>query len=257
MDKKEVLGVGINDVSLDQAVEVVEGWLTEKPAKKYYIVTPNPEFLMAADKDAEFKKILNKADLAIPDGAGLKLSGLIKNTTTGTDLMEKLCEMGTKKGWKIGLLGGRRGAADECSKSLEKKYPGLKIVFAEEGGEVDSEGNEVGSGKIDLDVLNSRILEINSSRSRISHLQSQTIDLLFVAFGQVKQEKWIANNLDKIPVKVTMGVGGAFDYFGGLVPRAPLWMRNLGLEWLFRLILQPWRIKRQIMLLKYIWLIRN
>ena len=78
------------------------------------------------------------------------------------------------------------------------------------------------------------------------------LDLLFVALGHIKQEKWIAANLDKIPVHLAMGVGGAFDYLSGRVPRAPKWMRDLGFEWLFRLIMQPWRIKRQLALGQYI-----
>ena len=79
------------------------------------------------------------------------------------------------------------------------------------------------------------------------------IDLLFVAFGQVKQEKWIAKNLPKIPVKVAMGVGGSFDEISGRVPRPPKWISNLGLKWLFRLVAEPWRIKRQLALLKFAW----
>ncbi|EKD85274.1 MAG: hypothetical protein ACD_38C00056G0001 [uncultured bacterium] len=81
------------------------------------------------------------------------------------------------------------------------------------------------------------------------------VDLLFVAFGHIKQEKWIDNNLDKIPVRVAIGVGGAFDYLSASVPRAPKVLRKLGFEWLFRLMIQPWRLKRQLALLKYLWLL--
>ncbi len=84
---------------------------------------------------------------------------------------------------------------------------------------------------------------------------TKPVDILFVALGHIKQEKWIADNLDRIPVHVAMGVGGAFDYLGGFVPRAPKLMRELGLEWLFRLVVQPWRIKRQLALIKYLWLL--
>jgi len=94
-------------------------------------------------------------------------------------------------------------------------------------------------------------------KSRDSSLIAQNdipqTDLLFIAFGPPKQEKWIANNLDKVPIKVAMGVGGAFDYLSGNVFRAPKWLRDLGMEWLFRLSLQPWRIKRQLSLLKFIF----
>lgn len=205
--KKNILGVKIDDVNMDEAVSKVHLWLQGK-AKKY-IVTPNPEFIVTAQSDPQFKKILNNADLAIPDGAGLKLSGLIKNTIPGTDLMEKLVEKSVDWGITVGFLGGRNGVAEKTADCLQKKYPGIKI--------------------------------------------DSFPDLLFVAFGHPKQEKWIYKNLPKLKVKVAMGVGGAFDYISGQVPRAPKFLRNLGLEWLFRLLIQPWRIKRQFKLLTYLW----
>lgn len=226
--KVNVIGVKIDDVSMDEVINLVDGWL--KKDGSHYIVTPNPEFLMTAQKDEEFKLILNNADLAIPDGVGLKLAG-VKNTIAGVDLMEKLVKLSEEKAFTIGLLGGSDRVAELCVERLKKKYPGLKISFADSGGEVDNEG---------------RLLK---------SLRIPNLDLLFVAFGHPKQEFWISENLNKIPVKVAMGVGGAFDYISGKVPRAPIWIRKLGMEWFFRLIIQPWRIKRQVNLLRYIWLL--
>lgn len=207
---------------MGEALKIIEHWIWNPG--KHYIVTPNPEFLVTAQKDPVFKKILNEADLSIPDGAGLKLSGKInpdligvKNTVTGTDLMEKLIELSAEKGFAVGLLGGRNGVAEQTAERLKKKYSGLKI-----------------------NVVNEKLIPV---------------DILFVALGAPKQEKWIALNLSKIPVKVAMGVGGAFDYLSGRIPRAPRWIRKLGLEWLFRLMIQPWRIKRQLKLLHYLWLL--
>ena len=216
--KKYILGVKIDDVSLNEAIKKVERWLDD--TKKRYIVTPNPEFLVTAYNDPEFKKILNNADLAIPDGVGLKLSGGIECITPGIDLMEALIKMAEEKGAAVGFLGGRDKVAEETVKCLKEKYPKLRVSFISEEPE-----------------------NISSA------------DVLFVAFGAPKQEKWIAENLNNIPVKVAMGVGGAFDFFSGRVPRAPFWVRKLGLEWLFRLAVQPWRINRQLALLKYLMLI--
>lgn len=224
--KVSILGVKIDDINIDEAVSIVEGWLS-KPGKRF-IVTPNPEFLVIAQKDAEFKKIINSADLAIPDGVGLRLAG-VKNNVPGVDLMEKLVRLAAKNGYIVGLLGGRDKVAEKAAERLVKKYHKLQILFASDGGQV----NEFHTTDYIL----------------------PTIDLLFIAFGAPKQEKWIASNLNKIPVKVAMGVGGAFDYLSGNVPRAPKWIRNLGLEWAFRLIIQPWRMKRQLSLLKFIWYI--
>ena len=222
--KKHILGVKIDDVSLEEAVSIVEDWL--KKADQHYIVTPNPEFLMTAQKDAEFKKILNESDLSIPDGKGLRIGTDIVCNTTGIDLMERLIKLADEKGLTTGFLGGRDGVAQNSVNCLRKKYPKLKVSF------VSEEPKKIPS-----------------------------TDLLFVAFGHPKQEKWISENLKnlpagrQVPVKVAMGVGGAFDYISGRVPRAPAWVRNIGLEWLFRLVVEPWRIKRQVALLKYLMLI--
>lgn len=217
--KVNVLGVKVDDVNMAEALTVVEKWVWNPG--KHYIVTPNPEMIVAAQEDAAFKKILNGADLAIPDGSGLKLSGKIKNILAGTDFMEELVKLAAEKGFTTGFLGGKEGVAKRCAECLLRKYPELKVFFA--------------SGDTNAKI--------------------PPCDLLFVALGHLKQEKWIAQNLDKIPIHVVMGVGGAFDYLSANVPRAPQGLRNLGLEWLFRLVIQPWRIKRQLALLKYLWLL--
>lgn len=243
LKKQSVLGVGIDDVNLDQAVGIVKGWFDEKSKKRHYIVTPNPEFIMAAQDDSEFKNILNKADLAIPDGAGLKLSGKIKNTVAGIDLMENLCKLSVEKGFTVGFLGGRQGAAEKTAECLKKKYPGLKIAFVEDGPEVDGEGN----------VLS---IKYYGKKNENERLLIQC-DMLFVGFGQVKQEKWIAKNLDDLSVNVMMGVGGSFDEISGKVLRCPKWIQKIGLKWLFRLILQPCRIRRQFQLLRFVLLVKK
>lgn len=217
--KVNILGVKIDDVNMAEALVIVEKWIWNPG--KHYIVTPNPEMIIAAQKDPAFKKILNNADLSIPDGSGLKLSGKIKNILAGTDFMEELVKLVSEKGFTTGFLGGRDGVAKKCSECLLQKYPKLEVSFA--------------SGDTNAKI--------------------PPCDLLFVALGHIKQEKWIALNLNKIPVHVAMGVGGAFDYLSGNVLRAPKRVRGLGLEWLFRLIVQPWRIKRQLALLKYLWLL--
>lgn len=226
--KTDVLGVKIDDLNMAEALLVVERWIWN--SGKYHIVTPNPEMVVAAQKDPEFKKVLNQADLSIPDGSGLKLSGKVKNTFSGTDFMESLISLAAEKAFVVGFLGGREGVAKKIAECLKEKYPRLKVAFAKSGGEIDGDG-------------------------RWTTVKIPPLDILFVAFGHIKQEKWIAANLDKVPVKMAMGVGGSFDYFSGTVPRAPKLVRNLGLEWLFRLIIQPWRIKRQLALVKYLGLL--
>lgn len=216
--KKSVLGVNIDDITVDEAVKTVEGWLEK--SEKHYIVTTNPEFLLIAQTDSKFKRILNNADLAVPDGNGLKIGTDIVCNTPGIDLTEELCKMAAEKGATVGFLGAEGRVVELTAERLKKKYPKLKVSYISE-----------------------------------EPIEIPKTDVLFVALGAPKQEFWIAENLDKIPVKVAMGVGGSFDFISGKVPRAPKWLRDLRLEWLFRLIIQPWRIKRQIRLIKYLYLV--
>ncbi len=221
MDKEFLFGVGITNAKQEDILKYIL-YSLEKKDKKYYVVTPNPEIVVYATHHEAFKSILNNARLALCDGAGLLVAAKIlgkqlKTRTTGVDLMDALCRGLATKPITVGFLGGKRGVAERTAECLQSKYPGLKVVFAK------SEWSE-----------------------------DKAIDLLFVAFGFPKQEEWMASNIEKLPIRVAMGVGGAFDYISGDVSRAPQSMRKIGLEWLFRLVVQPWRIKRQLALLEFI-----
>lgn len=275
IDKKNILGVGITNATKKEILEYIIKSL-ENFKKKYFIVTPNPEFLVIANKNKDFKNILNKAELASNDGIGLSIAAKIlnrplKDRFTGVDLVENLCEMVAEKPITVGFLGGRDGVAEKAAECLRKKYPGLKVSF------VRREWPNEHSGRLphvadDARLQNSGKQYANSVSLSKSRLQSgikptfsssasgqapsiNSIDILFVAFGAPKQEFWISENLEKVPVKIAIGVGGAFDYISGKTPRAPLFLRSIGFEWLFRLIIQPWRIKRQLSLLEFMWLV--
>jgi len=209
MEKVDILGVKISKVDYGSAISIIEGFLTD--GKKHYVVTPNPEFVVLAQKDEGFRQILNSADLAVPDGVGL----LVGTRVTGTDLMLKLCELAARKSHSVFLLGGRDGVAEEAAKRLKAQFANLNIVGTYEGDPTTN-----------------------------FQLPTSNTDFLFVAYGAPKQEKWIAKNLPKIPVKVAMGVGGAFDFISGRKKRAPQTLRRMGLEWLWRLVQEPKRLPR-------------
>jgi N-acetylglucosaminyldiphosphoundecaprenol N-acetyl-beta-D-mannosaminyltransferase len=286
IDKKNILGVDITDATKKETLEYIVKNL-ENFKKKLYIVTPNPEFLVLANKNSVFKKILNGADLALTDGVGVVIAAKVlgkqlQNRFTGVDLVKNLCEAVSEKPITVGFLGGRDGVAEKTAECLRKKYPGLKISFVGEEWPSGSLGRlphiaddvrQVNlSPAFDSVSLSERLPttkhrsafsssasgqapSFRSSENELPRFEGKAIDILFVAFGCPKQEFWISEHLDKIPVKVAVGVGGAFDYLSGKVPRAPSFMRSIGLEWLFRLIVQPWRIKRQLSLLKFVWLV--
>ncbi|MBU1165069.1 WecB/TagA/CpsF family glycosyltransferase [Patescibacteria group bacterium] len=215
----KILGVKIDNTTKYQAMQKIASFL--KSEKQHYIVTPNPEFLVAANKDKEFKKVLNKADLSLPDGVGLVFASLfkIKERITGTDLIEDICKHAEKHCYTIYLLGGEKDIAHLSSCKLQKKCKRLKIAGYQDG--------------------------MTSESTNLDHINVAQPDILFVAFGHIKQEKWIKENLHSLPsVKIAIGIGGAFDYISGRVNRAPVIMRGLGLEWMYRLAKQPKRAKR-------------
>ncbi len=254
--KKSILGIGITNAKEDEVLEYILLGL-EKGRQKYFIVTPNPEILMLARNDTNYKKILNSAKIALPDGIGVMIAGKIlnkelKERITGVDLVESLCRAVEEKPITVGFLGAGPAVAEQTAECLIARYPNLKVNFvAEEWGE---EGF-VRAGKYQVSSI-----KYKEKRKKIKILNTQyiipnTIDILFVAFGSPKQEIWIYENLEKLPVKVVIGVGGAFDFISGKVKRAPAFIRNMGFEWLFRLISQPWRAKRQAALIKFIYLV--
>jgi N-acetylglucosaminyldiphosphoundecaprenol N-acetyl-beta-D-mannosaminyltransferase len=234
--KRDILGVQVSSVSFDEVLKYVAGKV-KTTSEKIFIITPNPEIIMFASTHPAYKKILNSADLALCDGVGVLVAGMLlkrpfKERITGVDMMEKLCEMSVKNAMNIGLFGSGPGVAERAAKCLREKYPGIEITFAVS----------------ELDELMSKSSKEKKSNNNDLKKIMPSVDLLFVALGFPKQEEWISENLSHLPVRVAMGVGGAFDYISGDVKRAPFILRAVGLEWLYRLVTQPHRWRRQMAL---------
>lgn len=262
-----ILGVEIDAVNMNEAVQAVEGFLQD--GEKHQIVTPNPEFIMQAQKDEEFRKILNSADLAIADGVGLLaaakfLSWPIENQpvgfsilqvlwqgvlvgfwtildrsrldvlpeqVTGADLIEKLARKTGKLSLSYYFLGGASQVAQRAQQNLQRQYPGLVIKGAEEGFQVDNDGEAYDPA---------------DEEAVIERINLAAPNILWVSFGAPKQEKWIARNLSRLNVKIAIGVGGGIDFVAGVQKRAPIFFRRFSLEWFWRLLTAPSRIKRII-----------
>jgi N-acetylglucosaminyldiphosphoundecaprenol N-acetyl-beta-D-mannosaminyltransferase len=255
LQKKIILGVDITDGTKTEVLEYIFNKL-QKAAGKFYIVTPNPEILVYASKHPDYKKILNIAEIALPDGMGIVLAGKIMAKSfieriSGTDFMDLVCREGARKHVRIGLLGGRAGIAERAADCLISKYPALDIVFVS-----DQWGQEGFDLAKKYQVASSKYKVDNNIIHTTNYLLPTTkIDILFVAFGHPKQEEWIVANLDRLPVKAAMGVGGAFDYISGQIPRAPKIIRKIGFEWLYRLVREPWRLRRQLALIEFCLLV--
>ncbi len=252
-EKKKVLGVGFTTDTEEKILEYI-GDAVLKGGPKTTIVTPNPEMLLAARGDTHFNNVLNSATVALPDGVGVvmasKLLGRgIGERITGVDFMKSAVKRVcldtakiAKRQASIGFIGGREKVAEKTAVCLQKMSPEGRFFVYDSG--------------IDARNFTFRMEHFKEIvDGKISNTRTKKLDILFVAFGFPTQEKWINANLSHIPVTVAMGVGGSFDILSGRTKRAPQFIQKAGLEWSWRLGRQPWRIRRQIKLIQYPYLI--
>ncbi|MFC1656647.1 WecB/TagA/CpsF family glycosyltransferase [Patescibacteria group bacterium] len=240
MAKHKILGTDISDLSFGQTVSEINKFIKEK--KKGFVVTANPEILYRAYKNKDYQKIINNAFLVTPDGAGVLFAAKrkevsIKERVTGIDLVWALAKLSETEKYKIYLLGGEpaKNNTEEVAKIAAER---LKLIHPK----IEIVGATYGFWK-----------EKGSEKQVIKDIQNTKPHLLFVAFGPPKQEKWIAENLDKFEAPlIAVGIGGAFDMIAEKFKRAPLWMQKNGLEWLYRVIQEPNRIPRLWNVLKFI-----
>jgi N-acetylglucosaminyldiphosphoundecaprenol N-acetyl-beta-D-mannosaminyltransferase len=230
-----ILGVRVDNVNYEQALSIIEGFVVS--GTPHQVVTVNPEFIVTAQSDDDFRRVLNASALALPDGVGLLwaarfLGRPLQERVTGTDTMQRLAALAAQKDYSLFLLGAAPGVAVETAARLCETYPGLRIVGTHAGSPALEEEDEI-----------------------VRMIQRAKPDILFVAYGAPQQDKWIARNLERLGVPVAMGVGGAFDFISGRTKRAPRWVQRLGLEWLHRLCHEPWRWRRMLALPKFVWLV--
>jgi N-acetylglucosaminyldiphosphoundecaprenol N-acetyl-beta-D-mannosaminyltransferase len=188
------------------------------------------DFVRIAHGDAEFRSVINQADLAVPDGVPVlwaaRLNGApLLERVTGVDVVEQGAALAAERGYRIFLLGAEDGVAAEAAAELERRNPGLPIagIYSPPVGPSSDEENE----------------------RMVALVRAARPDILFVAFGAPKQDVWISHHLHQLGVPVCVGVGGTFNFLAGRVPRAPRWMQRRGLEWAYRLRQEPRRLWRR------------
>lgn len=258
----QILGVGVDCVDFQQTLDIISGWIAQSRAQDEkrdnpdlpatssseneisggqthsslltshpsqptrQVCTVNPEFIMTARRHPAFAQALAVADLCTPDGVGVlwaaRLAGVpLAERVTGSDGIHHICKRAAAQAWRVFFLGAAPGIAERAAAELARLYPGLKVAGTYGGSPADADWPQI--------------------RQRLAAAQA---DLLFVAYGHPRQDIWIQQHREELPVAVALGVGGAFDFVAGITPRAPLWLRRLGLEWLYRLVRQPWRWRR-------------
>jgi N-acetylglucosaminyldiphosphoundecaprenol N-acetyl-beta-D-mannosaminyltransferase len=237
----EILGVPVDDVTIDEACDRAAALVTVGGA--HQITTVNPEFIMLARRDPEFRQVLRGAALNVPDGAGVlwaarRMGRPLRERVAGSDLIDRLCATASRYRWRAFFLGARPGVAERAAAILALKHSGLSVA-----------GSFAGSPRLEDEA------------DIVSRIQRARPNVVFVAYGAPAQDKWVARNLPVLldgerpprepPGLVAMGVGGSFDFIAGLQRRAPSWVQAANLEWLYRLWREPWRWRRQTALARY------
>ena len=220
-----ILGVHVHAVTNTQTLTLIEQFIAS--GQPHQLCTVNPEFVVAAQDDFEFRQIINNAALALPDGIGLLKAARFLGTTplpervAGSELVVTLARLSHLKGYRIFFLGAQPGVAQQAIVNLKVHYPNLVVAGAHAGSPAPADNEEI-----------------------IRRILPTQPDVLLVAYGAPYQDKWIARNLERLNIPLCMGVGGSFDFLAGTAKRAPAWVQRLGLEWLHRLLMEPWRWRR-------------
>ncbi|MDQ5952749.1 MAG: glutamyl-tRNA synthetase [Patescibacteria group bacterium] len=224
-----ILGVRVHDLPTATLNAVLEAWLIGDVARM--IVTPNPEFIVGAERDVEFKHLLNRADLALPDGIGLRFAVAalseekLLHRHTGADTLITLAELCAKRRKRLVLMGGSPRKTERAATTLRKRFPGLDIAVFDPG------------------IIDEH--QVRLSEATLAGIERLSPQAVAVALGQGKQERVMEILKQKIPsVRILMGIGGAADYVSEAVKRAPTAWQRLGFEWLWRLVQEPWRSRR-------------
>ena len=223
-----ILGVPVDDLDMPEALDRLEQFVESGRAngKTHQIATINADFVVNALHDPELRYILQESDMATADGMplvlGARLLGVpLRGRVTGADLVPALAERAAQKGFSIYMLGARPGVAAQAAEILQRRYPALKIAGV-------------------MSPPSASVLEID--HTVIDDLRAKRPDILLVAFGNPKQEKWIYTYAKSLGIPVCIGVGGTLDMIAGVTKRAPQWMQKAGLEWSYRLLQEPKRL---------------
>lgn len=231
-----VLGVKLDRLTTNEVLDKIEEFIAQR--RPHQVIYLNADGVNRCFFDKRYKKIVEEADLVYPDGMGIVWASRFSNyplpeRVNAGDFLPELCQLCVEKGYKLFLLGGEKNVAEKAARNLKRDFKNLQIVGTQHGFFKDEEEDEI-----------------------INRINSLEVDILLVGMGSPRQEKWIKRNMQKLNIPVLWGVGGLFDYYSLRIRRAPVFLRRIGLEWLFRLSLEPRRLCRRYMLGNALFLLR-
>ncbi len=228
-----ILGVRVHRVGMQETLDCIEGWIRERTPRM--VITADANALVLAQDDSEFRHLLATADLVTPDGFGLLWAARRCGTpfperVPGVELVARLAQLSHEHGYRLYFVGAAPGVAQRAAQNLLQRFPSARIVGIDHGYFTPEQEPEV-----------------------LTRIRAVQPDVLLVGMGMPRQEKWIARHKDQLGVPVSVGVGGSFDVYAGVVRRAPRWMQRYGLEWLWRLLQDPRKIAKVRNLPRFMW----
>ncbi|WP_144939691.1 WecB/TagA/CpsF family glycosyltransferase [Paenibacillus sp. 32O-W] len=233
IDKVNIMGVPFAKITMEQTVQLLSERLEADGGDLFQVITANPEMVMQQQQDHELQTIIHEAGLVTPDGIGIVMAAKwrgnpVPERVTGYDLLLRLLEAGDRKGWSFYFLGTDEDTNRTAVETIRQRYPGVRIAGRHNGFFSEEEEGQL-----------------------VSEIKERKPDLLIVALGVPRAEKWIYRHKDRLGAKLAIGVGGSLDVIAGKVKGAPEIWKRLNLEWLYRLIRQPSRWRRQLVLPKF------
>lgn len=230
--KVRLFDLSIDNVNMEEALETIDQLIAN--GGKHFVVTPNVDHVVRLHSDAEFFKVYQKASLVVADGlpiiwASRLLGRPLKERVAGSDLIVPVCQLAAQRGYSVYFMGGEEGSGEKAAQKLKISFPSLKVsgyYSPPFGFEKDPAENQ----KI--------VRQINGAKT----------DILFVALGAPKQEKWIETYIHQLQIKLGLCVGAGVEFIAGTLKRAPVWMRKVGLEWSWRLAHDPGRLWKRYLI---------
>lgn len=232
-----ILGLPVHDLVMESALEVMDGFV--RAGKPHHIITADASMLVMAQEDSALHAIIQEADLVTPDSVGVLWAAKsygkpLRERVSGVEIVERLCARSAERGYRIYFLGAAPTVADQAAAQMRARYPGTQIVGTRDGYFKPEEVDGI-----------------------VAEIRACQPDILCVAMGIPKQEKWIAANRQRLGASILIGVGGTFDVLSGNVKRAPLVMQKVHLEWLWRVLSNPRKINKVLLLPRFVRMVRQ